>query len=69
VRKWIAYLLIGLLIGIIAASGTMLLVALLCHRDDASDVIFRWMGLALGPTGALAGSAVTFYMERGTRRG
>jgi hypothetical protein len=65
VRKWIAYLLIWLLIGIIAGSGLMLFAALKCHIDGAADVIFRWMGVALAPVAALAGAAVTFYMERG----
>jgi hypothetical protein len=67
-RKIIAFHLIWLLIGIISASGVGVFVLLLYSRDQAADIILRWMGLALGPVGALVGSAVTFYMERETRR-
>src|SRR5260370_31639985 len=68
VRKWIAYLLIGLLIGVIAVSGAMVIVTFFfCQVGGTSDVIFRWMSLSLGPVAALAGSAVTFYMERSRR--
>jgi hypothetical protein len=56
------------LIGIIAVSGGMLiLIFCYCQIDGASDVVFRWMGFALGPVAALTGSAVTFYMERSRR--
>jgi hypothetical protein len=67
-RKIIAYHLIWLLIGIIAASGLGVLFLLLFGRDDATEIIFRWLGLALGPVGALVGSAVTFYMANGSKK-
>lgn len=67
-RRIIAYHLIWLMIGIIAASGGAVFVLLLCGRDQSTDIILRWMGLGLGPVGALVGSAVTFYMERPRRR-
>jgi hypothetical protein len=67
-RKIIAYHLIWLLIGVIALSGFGVFFLLLFGRDEASDTILRWMGLALGPVGALVGSAVTFYMANGSKQ-
>lgn len=67
-RRIIAYHLIWLLIGIITASGAIMLVGLYrCSGTNEAEIVFRWMGLALGPVGALVGSAVTFYMERPRR--
>ena len=67
-RKAIAYRLIWLLIGIIGGSGAMLFVLLIFKIDDSVEIILRWMGFVLSPVAALAGSAVTFYMERPPRR-
>jgi hypothetical protein len=67
VRKWITYLLIWLLIGIIVTSGAMLIAMVLFRIDCPTDIIFHWMGLALGPVAALVGSTVTFYMGRSRR--
>ena len=66
-REAITYRLIWLLVGIIAASGVMIFVMLYCRINEGANFVLHWMGLALGPVAALAGSAVTFYMERPRR--
>jgi hypothetical protein len=63
-RKAIAFHLIWLLSGIIAGAGAMVFALIYLNAGDGVDTILRWMGLALGPVGALVGSAVTFYMRR-----
>jgi hypothetical protein len=63
-RKAITYRLIWLLIGIICGSGAMLFILLFCRIDGGVNPVLQWMGLALSPVAALAGSAVTFYMQR-----
>jgi hypothetical protein len=63
-RKAIAFQLIWLLMGIIAGAGAMVFVLIYLNGGEGVDTILRWMGLALGPVGALVGSAVTFYMRR-----
>jgi hypothetical protein len=63
-RKAIAYRLIWLMIGIICGSGAMLFIILFCRIDGGVNPVLQWMGLALSPVAALAGSAVTFYMQR-----
>jgi hypothetical protein len=56
-----------LLAGIIAASGLMMFALAWFNGNEGVDTVLRWMGLSLGPVGALVGSAVTFYMDRSRR--
>jgi hypothetical protein len=63
-RKAIAFHLLRLLSGIIAGAAVMVFALIYLKSGDGVDTILRWMGLALGPVGALVGSAVTFYMRR-----
>jgi hypothetical protein len=48
-------------------SGVMLFLMVWYGITDGAQFVLNWLGIALGPVSALAGSAVTFYMER-TRR-
>jgi hypothetical protein len=63
-RKWIAYGLIWLLVAIVIVSAIMLIITLYRGISDGPHFVLDWMGIALGPVSALAGSAVTFYMDR-----
>jgi hypothetical protein len=63
-RRRIAYGLVWLLAVTIGVSAIMLFVMLYCQIPEAAHFVLDWMGIALGPVGALTGSAVTFYMER-----
>jgi hypothetical protein len=66
-RRAIAYGLLGMLAGIILISAVMLSVMLYCEVTDGAHFVLDWIGITLGPVAALAGSAVTFYMERSRR--
>jgi hypothetical protein len=56
-----------MLAGIILISAVMLSVMLYCEVTDGAHFVLDWIGITLGPVAALAGSAVTFYMERSRR--
>jgi hypothetical protein len=44
-----------------------MLFVMLYFGVDGAHFVLDWMGLALSPVAALAGSAVTFYMARSGR--
>jgi len=67
-RRVIAYILLGTLAGMLLASAIMLSLTLWLRISEGPHFVLDWMGLGLGPVAALAGSSVTFYMERSSRR-
>lgn len=66
-RRWVTFALVILLGTIILIAAAIMFIMLWYSIPDGAHFALDWMGIALGPVSALAGSAITFYLERARR--